>query len=154
MKLLDHIPEAGLLPALTCNSKVEAIERLLAALVATGAVVHDARILTEVLRREEEGVTAIGGGLAVPHARLAGVARLQIAVATLARPLDVPAEDDEPVDVIFLILAPLAEPRTMLRVLARLARLVKGGELLPRLRRAGSPAEMAGAIAAAEAARD
>ncbi len=154
MKLLDHIPPTGLLPGLTCQGKVEAIERLVNALASAGTA-HDIQgIVTEILRREQDDTTAVGGGLALPHARVPGIERLLIAVATLVRPLDMPTPDDQPVDVVFLILSPEHEPRRMLRVLARLARLVRRSDLLSKLRRAASPREMAAAIAAAEAASD
>ena len=152
--MLDHIPPAGLLCGLTCHGKVEAIERLVDALASAGTV-HDVQgIVAEILRREQDDTTAVGGGLALPHARVPGIEQLLIAVATLVRPLDVPTPDDQPVDVLFLILSPEHEARRMLRVLARLARLVRRSDLLAKLRRAASPREMAAAIAAVEAASD
>jgi PTS system nitrogen regulatory IIA component len=154
MKLLDHIPPTGLLPGLNCQGKVEVIERLVGVLASAGNVLDTQGILAEILRREQDDTTAIGGGLALPHARVQGLEHLLIAVATLVQPLDMPTPDDQPVDVLFLILSPDHEPRRMLRVLARLVRLVRRSDLLTKLRQAASPREMAAAIAAAEAASD
>ena len=55
---------------------------------------------------------------------------------TLARPLDIPAEDDRPVDIVILLVGPPNDPRQMLRVLARLARLVRLDSFLEGLRKA------------------
>ena len=86
----------------------------------------------------------------VPHTRSTQVQQLQVAVATLARPLSIPAEDDEPVDVFFLIVGPLHERRLMLQSLSRLVRLVKHTDVLSGLRRAKTPTQMKSIIAAAE----
>lgn len=151
MKLLDYIPPRGLLPGLDCQDPEEVVARLVATLVDAGAARDPDHLVAEILCREQKDSTAIGGGLAVPHARSQRVARLQIAAATLSRPLAIPAGDDQPVDVFFLILGSATDPpREMLRALARLARLVKHGSLLADLRRAGTPAAMRTAIAASE----
>ena len=63
-------------------------------------------------------------------------------MATLGRPLVPAAVDGRPVDALILIVSPLAEPRLMLRTLAAVARMVKGGNILPALRRAETADEM------------
>ena len=150
MKLLDYTQESGLLPALECRDRTEAIRLLVAGLVASGTVAEPELLLEEILLREQEGSTAIGGGLSIPHARFRSVQRVQLAVATLATPLEIFSEDGQPVDVIILIVGPVGDPRQMLRVLARLARLVKQGTFLDDLRVANTPAGMLEVIGAAE----
>jgi len=151
MKLLDYTQESGLLPALECRDRTEAIRRLVAGLVASGTVAEPELLVEEILLREQEGSTAIGGGLSIPHARFRSVQRVQLAVATLTTPLEILSEDGRPVDVIILIVGPVGDPRQMLRVLARLARLVKQGTFLDDLRAASTPAGMLEVIGAAEA---
>jgi PTS system nitrogen regulatory IIA component len=151
MNLLDHMPDAGFIPGLVCQEKADVIARLVQALTDAGVLSDPEPLLSEIMQREQQGQTAIGGGLCVPHARTPQVNRLQIAVATLERPLAIPAADDQPVDVFVLIIGPASDPRPMLRALARLARLVKDGSLLAALRRASSADAMRAAIAAAEA---
>ena len=150
MKLLDYTQESGLLPALECRDRTEAIRLLVAGLVASGTVAEPDLLVEEILLREQEGSTAIGGGLSIPHARFRSVQRVQLAVATLATPLEIPSEDGRPVDVVILIVGPVEDPRQMLRVLARLARLVKHGTFLDDLRAANTPADMLAVIGAAE----
>ena len=150
MKLLDYTQESGLLPALECRDRTEAIRRLVAGLVEAGTVAEPELLVEEILLREQEGSTAIGGGLSIPHARFKSVQRVQLAVATLATPLEILTEDGRPVDVIILIVGPVGDPRQMLRVLARLARLVKQGTFLDDLRAASTPAAMLEVIGVAE----
>jgi mannitol/fructose-specific phosphotransferase system IIA component (Ntr-type) len=150
MKLLDYTQESDVLPALECRDRNEAIRRLVASLERSGAVAETESLVDEILRREAEGSTAIGGGLSIPHARFDSVRQIRIAVATLTTPLDIPSEDGQPVDVIILIVGPRGDPRQMLRVLARLARLVKHADFLDDLRAAQTPAAILAAIGAAE----
>lgn len=146
MKLLDYTIETGFLPHIKCDSVAVAVEALVNQLVDAGEASDPVALLTEIMRREEEGSTAIGGGLVIPHARFARVERVRVAVATLAVPLEIPAEDDQPVDIVILLVGPEGDPRQMLRVLARLARLVRQGGFLDSLRSATTSEEMRSAF--------
>lgn len=139
MRLLDYTIESGFLPHIKCDSIEAAVKLLVDRLAAAGEISSADELLAEIMRREKEGSTAIGGGLVIPHARFAGVKQVRVAVATLAEPLAVPAEDGKPVDIVILLVGPLGDPRQMLRVLARLARLVKQGPFLDSLRMADTP---------------
>ena len=136
MKLLDYTIESGFLPQIKCDSVADAVKLLVDQLVSAGEASQPEALLAEIMRREVEGSTAIGGGLVIPHARFAGVDRVRVTVATLSSPLDIQAEDNQSVDVIILLVGPEGDPRQMLRVLARLARLVKQGTFLNSLRSA------------------
>ncbi len=149
MKLLDYTTTRGFLPHVKCASVEDAVARLVATLADEGEISNASSIVAEVMRREAEGSTAIGGGLAIPHARHAAVPEVRVAVATLAAPLDVPSEDGQPVDVVILLVGPDGDPRQMLRVLARLARAVKSSEFLDSLRAAALADELRTAFARA-----
>ena len=142
MKLLDYTTESGFLPHIKCSDVTDAVSQLVGSLVADGLVSDSRTLIDEVMRREMEGSTAIGGGLVIPHARSGQVPAVQVAVATLANPLSVPSEDNQPVDVVILLIGPDGDPRLMLRVLARLARLVKHSSFLDRLRESTSASEL------------
>ena len=146
MKLLDYTTTRGFLPHVKCRSVRDAVGRLVGALAEAGEVADAEGVVAEVMRREAEGSTAIGGGLVIPHARHAAVPRVRVAVATLDEPLDVPSEDGRPVDVVILLVGPDGDPRQMLRVLARLARAVKSDAFLQSLRGAGGPDELRSAF--------
>jgi mannitol/fructose-specific phosphotransferase system IIA component (Ntr-type) len=142
MNLLDYTMDSGFLPHIKCDTMHESVSRLVDSLAQAGAVADASHLLDEIMRREEEGSTAIGGGLVIPHARYAGVQKVHLAVATLSQPVDIPSEDNRPVDVVILLVGPDRDPRQMLRVLARLARLVKQGEFLDSLRSARSAEDL------------
>jgi mannitol/fructose-specific phosphotransferase system IIA component (Ntr-type) len=146
---MDYIIADGFLPRLDCDTVAGAVEQLAAGLVAAKIVGSAEDLAREVMRREEEGSTAIGGGLVIPHARSRGVREVRLAVATLATPLDIPSEDGVPVDVVILLVGPEGDPRQMLRVLARLARLVRQDSFLQSLRAAATPEALQAAFAKA-----
>ena len=146
MNLLDYTIESGFLPHIKCDSVADAVSQLVDRLTAAGDVADGDGLIAEVLRREKDGSTAIGGGLVIPHGRYEGVAAVRVAVATLAVPLVIPAADDQPVDIVLLLVGPTGDSRQMLRVLARLARMVKEGAILDRLRAAQTPAALRAAF--------
>ena len=139
MKLMDYTVPGGFLPRLDCVSVAEVVARLVDRLVNGGVVSSAEELVREVMRRENEGSTAIGGGLVIPHARISGVREVRIAVATLTDPVDMPSEDGRPVDIVILLVGSDGDPRQMLRVLARLARLVRQESFLQGLREAATP---------------
>ena len=149
MNLLDYTIKSGFLPQLKCESLEATVSELVGTLVAAQVVSAADTLVQEVIRREREGSTAVGGGLVIPHARSAEVSTVRIALATLAQPLEVAAADGQPADVVILLIGPMGDPRQMLRVLARLARLVRQNAFLDGLRAANSPAELAQAFAGA-----
>ncbi len=100
----------------------------------------DARTVADALAaREKEGSTGFGGGVAIPHARIAGLPRVAIAVARLTHPLEFGAVDDAPVDVIVAMLSPPQAGGEHLKALARVARRMRDRGLVAKLRGAGSP---------------
>lgn len=142
MELLDHTTESAFLPQIKGHNLDEVVRRLVAALASDGVVDDPAGLVKEVLRREAADCTAIGGGLVLPHGRHESLRSVQLAVATLAEPLPLQGVDGLPVDVVILLVGPLGDPRVMLQVLAKLARLVKDGDYLHRLRTAGNALDL------------
>lgn len=141
MKLSDYTIERGFLPRLKCRDLEEVVGRLVSRFVDAGALADGEGLVQEVLRREAADSTAIGGGLVLPHARFAGLDRVHLGAATLVEPLDLQAADGRPVDVVILLVGPQGDPREMLRVLAKLARLVKDSRFLTDLRAASLDSE-------------
>ncbi|HET7411008.1 MAG TPA: PTS sugar transporter subunit IIA [Paracoccaceae bacterium] len=95
-------------------------------------------IAERLTERERVGTTALGGGTAIPHARLPGLAGCTTAFMTLARPLDMAALDGEPVDAVFGLISPEAAGADHLKALAAISRFFRDRELLRRLRGADS----------------
>jgi len=149
MILSDYTIPGGFLPRLECDTIAVVVHRLVERILEGASPATAAELSREVMRRESEGSTAIGGGLIIPHARFHGITEARIAVATLAQAVDIPSEDGQPVDIVILLIGPEGDPRQMLRVLARLARLVRQDSFLQSLRHAETPAGLRAAFAKA-----
>jgi PTS system nitrogen regulatory IIA component len=95
-------------------------------------------ILTKMMQRERLGSTGVGHGVAVPHCRLRGLDRVRGVFLRLESPVDFGAVDEQPVDLIFALLAPPNDASEQLRSLARVSRLLRQAELRQQLRQARS----------------
>lgn len=93
-------------------------------------------VAREILAREDVGSTGMGGGVALPHARIPGLARPFGLLASLDRAIDFDAIDDQPVDIVFLLLLRQAHEKEQLNALACVARELRNAETLARLRTA------------------
>ena len=95
----------------------------------------DSRILLDTLtKREKLGSTAVGNGIAIPHANCPDIDKPKVFVALLSNRLDFDANDDQPVDIIFLLLAPDNSGSEHLQALALVSRLLRNKELTTKLR--------------------
>jgi len=133
MLLTDLVAPQAVVPALRVNNKKQALQEL-----ATRAAAMCGRTEREVLevlmQRERLGSTGIGSGIAIPHGKLANLDRLFGMFARLERPVDFEALDGQPVDLLFLLLAPEAAGADHLKALARVARLLREPEIARKLR--------------------
>jgi mannitol/fructose-specific phosphotransferase system IIA component (Ntr-type) len=96
-------------------------------------------LLSDTLEREEKGSTGIGEGIAIPHARTAGVTDLVAALGISKRGIDFESADGRPCHLIFLILAPPEESTRYLKALSAVAFIGKDPDLISRLTSAASP---------------
>jgi PTS system nitrogen regulatory IIA component len=138
MKLEEFLAPENVLIGVNAPDK----GRLLAELSASAAerIGRDhVEIAREVAKREELGSTGMGGGIAIPHARLAQLDRPFGLLARLKRPLDFDAVDAAPVDLVFLLLQPAAS-QSDLNALAAVARALRDTERLQKMRAAASSA--------------
>jgi len=143
MILSELLSRESVLISLEAASRDQAFGALVDALPLPGCSDADrAAIKSAVQAREAAGPTGIGNGVAIPHARTLLVPRALLAIARLARPLDMQAADGRPVTWIFLLAIPAADPRSYLPVLAALSRLASDEKLLRRLRQEASPGEV------------
>ena len=136
MTLTDLVAPAAIIPALKVNGKKQALQELaVRAAELTGQ--SERAILEILLQREKLGSTGVGNGIAIPHGKLPKLGRLFGLFARLDRPIDFEALDSQPVDLIFLILAPEAAGADHLKALARVARLLRDPEIARKLRESG-----------------
>ena len=122
--LTDFVAPNAVIPALKVTSKKQAIQEL-AARAAELTEQSEKEILEILLQREKLGSTGVGSGVAIPHGKLPKLGRLFGLFARLQRPIDFEALDSQPVDLIFLLLAPEAAGADHLKALARVARQLR-----------------------------
>ena len=91
-------------------------------------------LLENLTKREKLGSTAVGNGIAIPHANVADIDRPFVFVSTLVNGLDFNSSDDLPVDIIFLLIAPDNKGSEHLQALALISRLLRNKELTTKLR--------------------
>ena len=133
MPLTDLVAPNAVIPALKVNTQKQALQELAArAAELTGQ--SERGVLEILLQREKLGSTGVGNGIAIPHGKLPKLGRLFGLFARLDRPVDFDALDGQPVDLIFLLLAPEGAGADHLKALARVARLLRDGEIARKLR--------------------
>ena len=133
MPLTDLLTPQAVMPALKVNSKKQALQEL-AARAAALCGRSEREVLDVLAQRERLGSTGIGNGIAIPHGKLPKLERLFGVFARLDRPIDFEALDGQPVDLLFLLLAPEAAGADHLKALARVARLLRDPEVARKLR--------------------
>ena|SRR5437667_2519553 len=133
MPLADLVAPSAILPALKVNGKKQALQEL-AAKAADLSGLNERAILEILLQREKLGSTGVGSGIAIPHGKLAKLNKLFGLFARLDRPVDFEALDSQPVDLVFLLLAPEGAGADHLKALARVARLLRDPEIARKLR--------------------
>ena len=151
MKITDLLRPEGIKVGATAADRDDAIDQLIALQDASGNINDAAAYKEAILKREEEFATALGEGVAIPHAKTAAVNRAGLAAMTV--PGGVAWGDDQP-DLMFMIAAPEGANDTHLQILAKLSQLLMHKDFCDRLRAAKSPAEFIATIDEAEAKRD
>ena len=91
-------------------------------------------LLESLIKREKLGSTGVGNGIAIPHANCPNIDKPKVFLAILSNSLDFNANDDQPVDIIFLLLAPDNSSSEHLQALALVSRLLRNKELTTKLR--------------------
>lgn len=151
--MTDLLPPGAVLHGVSAADK-PALIAALARHAAGFCGIEAARIAEAVAAREALGTTGFGGGIAIPHARLAGLDHMVAVLATLATPVDYGALDGAPVDLAVLLLAPAQAGAEPLKALARISRLLRDGALVEKLRAAPSAAALAQLLGLGAAVQD
>ncbi len=154
MKITGLLKKEGVKLGVVAASQDEAIDVLVDLQCGIGAVADRDRYKQAVLAREAEFSTAVGEGVAIPHAKTDAVSEPGLVAITVPGGVDWKAPDGKPSDLIFLIAAPDTQANVHLEVLAKLSALLMHPEFSAALRAATSVDEFLAAIDAAEAAYD
>ncbi len=137
MELEDPVRPEGVIAHLKVTSKKQALQELSErAAKLTG--LSERAIFETLLERERLGSTGVGQGIAIPHGKLGDIDRLYGLFARLDTPIDFESVDDQPVDLVFLLLAPEAAGcADHLKALARISRLLRNQAVVEKLRALG-----------------
>ena len=133
MDIGDLVAPNGVVSPLKAGSKKQALQ-ILSEQVGEVSQRHPRHVFDVVLERERLGTTGIGGGVAIPHGKLPDLERIHGVFGRLETPVDFDAIDDEPVDLIFMLLAPEAAGADHLKALARVSRLLRDRAVCDKLR--------------------
>jgi nitrogen PTS system EIIA component len=137
MNISDLLKPAAVIASL----KVQGKKHLLQELSARAALVTrlpERKIFETLTERERLGTTGVGQGIAIPHGRLADIDEIAGVFARLETPIDYDAVDNQPVDLVFMLLAPEGAGADHLKALARVSRLLRNQAATEKLRAAKS----------------
>lgn len=133
MTLDSLIDKQSVLASVKSPNKKQLLQELSQSLAAQVAVDH--RVILEVLmKREKLGSTGIGQGIAIPHGKLPSISRVYGLFARLAQPVEFDSVDGQPVDLVFVLLAPEDAGADHLKALAKISRLLRDPAVVAKLR--------------------
>jgi nitrogen PTS system EIIA component len=133
MELSDILAKGSVIACAKVASKRQLLQQL--AEKAAPVVSIDSHIIFETLvAREQLGSTGLGNGIAIPHGKLEGIAGVTAVFARLEQPIEFDAVDDQPVDLVIMLLAPAGSGADHLKALARVARLMRTESVTEQLR--------------------
>ncbi len=141
MELADILAEDSVLVSADISTK----QGVLTALAAKAAALtgHSAEEIFEALNdRESLGSTGLGNGIAVPHGKFAPLKGVMAVFLKLATPVDFESIDDQPVDLVMMLLAPMGAGADHLKALAKVARILRTDSVADSLRRSSDPARL------------
>jgi nitrogen PTS system EIIA component len=137
MQISDLLSPEGVLPSLKVKDKKQLLQQL-AEKASQITRVPAARILETLVERERLGTTGVGQGIAIPHGRLAEITKITGVFAKLETPIEYEAVDNQPVELVFMLLAPEGAGADHLKALARVSRLLRNQSACEKLRKAAA----------------
>jgi PTS system nitrogen regulatory IIA component len=138
MEITDLLTPGSVIATLKAQSKKQLLQEL-AARAAPLTGLPERRVFETLSERERLGTTGVGQGIALPHGRLMGLTKITGLFARLETPIDYDAVDNQPVDLVFLLLAPEQAGADHLKALARVSRLLRNQTVCEKLRAANKP---------------
>jgi len=141
MELADILSEEAVLVCTDISSKHDVLVRLsekVAELVGQPAT----EIFEALNDRESLGSTGLGNGIAIPHGKFAALKGVMAVFMRLDQPVDFESVDDQPVDIVMMLLAPMGAGADHLKALARVARILRTDSIAEALRRTDDPARL------------
>ena len=133
MEIDELLTPDSVIPRLRATSKKQALQEL-SKRAAEVSGLSERQIFDVLLERERLGTTGVGNGIAIPHGKLADIKAMFGLFARLDPAVDFEAIDEQPVDLIFLLLAPEGAGADHLKALARVSRLLRDRSICEKVR--------------------
>ena len=133
MNIINMLSDRSFLVNFEASSKKNVLDEL-TKLAEKNFKIDSQNLLESLIKREKLGSTGVGNGIAIPHANCPNIDKPKVFVAILSNSLDFNANDDQPVDIIFLLLAPDNSSSEHLQALALVSRLLRNKEVTTKLR--------------------
>ena len=149
MQLSEFLDFDAIKPSLSGGNK-RALLQQMAQFAAGRLQAEAAEILSSISERERLGSTGFGQGVAIPHGKIEGLARIYCMFARLSDPVDYKAIDGQPVDLIFLLLSPPDAGAEHLKALAAISRVTRHAPTLEKMRGARSRDALAAVLMGAD----
>ncbi len=134
MNIFSLLDSQSVFPDLKVNDKAEILEKLISSLESKVSNGELEKIRSAVLERESIMSTGVGKGLAIPHGKATGIEETYAAFAILSEPVDYEAIDDQPVNMVFLLVGPQSSNSLHIKMLSRISRLMNNSDFRERLR--------------------
>jgi nitrogen PTS system EIIA component len=135
MNISDLLQPDAVFASLKVQSKKQLLQEL-ASRAAAQTGVAERKIFETLTERERLGSTGVGEGVAIPHGRMTDIKQIVGVFARLESPIDYDAVDKQPVDLVFMLLAPDVAGADHLKALARVSRLLRNQQTREKLRAA------------------
>jgi mannitol/fructose-specific phosphotransferase system IIA component (Ntr-type) len=142
MRLSDILQPGCVKVPLEATTKQDAIFELADLLCDQVGITARQSLKDAIWQREQTRTTGIGHGVAIPHGKTDGCARLVMAVGRTAEPIDFHAIDKQPVDLILLLASPIDQTGPHIQALAAISRLLTDPHLRAMIKRAASAADL------------
>ncbi len=141
MKISDILTDNDVIIINNAASKRQLLKEM-SIKIAEGTGIDDRSMFDIILERENLGATAFGGGTAVPHGRIPELKHLKGLFAKLQKGIDFEADDNQPVDLVFMLVSPENSGADHLSALAQISKIIKDEEVCDQLRNAESTKEI------------
>lgn len=138
MEITDLLSPEAVLSSVKAQGKKQLLQEM-AERIAPICGIPERRVFETLIERERLGSTGMGQGIAIPHGRLAGLNKIVGMFARLETAIAYDAVDNQPVDLVFLLLAPEGAGADHLKALARVSRLLRNQQTCEKLRAAKDP---------------
>lgn len=149
MQLIEFLDFDAIKPAMSAGNKRSLLQQLANA-AGQRLKLDSAAILESISEREKLASTGFGQGVAIPHGKVLGLARIYGLFARLAEPIGYKAIDGAPVDLVFLLLSPPDAGAEHLKALAAISRVIRHGPTLEQMRGARTRDALAAVLMGAD----